>query len=341
MRFSARISKTRAADPSKVMLKNRDYLRNFVAVLGLSLCVIACDPMPAAAQAVQGIPLTVTVTNDKGQAVPGLQEGDFSVTDGKTTQTIVSFRSVDEPISVGLLFDMSRSMRSQGSKASTQQRLEILNQVFTRFLEQSNSVNEYFVAAFDAKPYILTDWTSDHRAISKAIARLVLNGETAFYDACYAGIEKVLKGRHGKRAIIVFSDGQDNKSRHSFNELSELLKGSNVLVYSLTIIDPDNYSGSIGPEGKDILEELTAITGAQAFFPRVGGRFRDREVGEVVEQIASELRHQYTLEIASVKSEEDRRWHRIKVKLAPQTNAVPERKHLLARTRQGYYSSIR
>ncbi len=323
------------------MLNTKNYFKNCVAVLGLSFCVVGCNPMPAAAQATQGIPLIVTVTNDKGRAVPGLKASDFSVTDGKTTQTIVSFNSLDEPMSVGLLFDMSRSMRSYGSKASTQQRLEILNQAFTRFLEQSNSANEYFVAAFDSKPYILSDWTSDHRVISHAIAGLVLNGETAFYDACYAGIEKVLKGRHGKRAIFVFSDGEDNKSRHTFNQLSQLLKGSNVLVYSMTIIDPDNYSGSVSPEGKEILSELTTMTGAQAFFPRIGGRFRDREAGEVVEQIASELRHQYTLEIAPVKSEGDRSWHRIKVTLAPQANALAGRKHLLARVRQGYYSSLR
>jgi len=323
------------------MLNNKNYFKNCVAVLGLSLCVIGCDPTLAAAQAAQRISLIVTVTNDKGRAVPGLKESDFGVTDGKTTQTIVSFKSLDEPISVGLLFDMSRSMRSYGSKASTQQRLEILNQAFSRFLEQSNSSNEYFVAAFDAKPYILSDWTSDHKVISQAIARIVLNGETAFYDACYAGIQKVLKGRHGKRVIILFSDGQDNRSRHSFNDLSELLKESNVLVYSMTIIDPDNYSGSVSPEGQDILSELTTITGAKAFFPRIGGRFRDREVGEVVEQIASELRHQYTLEIAPVKPEGDRSWHRIKVKLVPQADASSERKHLFARVRQGYYSSIR
>jgi Ca-activated chloride channel family protein len=323
------------------MLNSTNYFKNCVAVLGLSLCVIGCDPMPATAQAAQGVPLIVTVTNDKGRAVPGLKESDFSVTDGTTTQTIISFRSLDEPISVGLLFDMSGSMRSYGSNASTKQRLELLNQAFTRFLEQSNSSNEYFVAAFDSQPYILSDWTSDHRVIRQAIAGIVLNGETAFYDACYAGIQKVLKGRYGKRVIILFSDGEDNRSRHSFNELRELLKGSNVLVYSMTIIDPDNYSGSLSAEGQDILSELTTITGAKAFFPRIGGRFHDGEVGEVVAQIASELRHQYTLEIAPVKSEGDRRWHRIKVKLAPQPHAFSERKHLFARVRQGYYSSMR
>ncbi len=322
------------------MLINKNYFKNCVAVLGLSLCVIGCDPMPVVAQAAQGIPLIVTVTNDKGRAVPGLKASDFSVTDGKTIQTIVSFRSLDEPISIGLLFDMSRSMRSYGSSASTKQRLEILNRAFTRFLEQSNSSNEYFVAAFDSQSHILSDWTSDHKAISQAIAGIALNGETAFYDSCYAGIRKVLKGRYGKRVIILFSDGQDNRSLHSFNELRELLKGSNVLVYSMTIIDPDNYSGSVSAEGKDILSELTTITGAKAFFPRVGGRFNG-EVGEVVEQIASELRHQYTLEIAPGKSERDRSWHRIKVKLAPQGDASSELKHLSARARPGYYSIMR
>lgn len=275
-----------------------------------------------------------SVTNVEGKAVPGLKQSDFNVSEGKSAQSIVSFKSADEPMSIGVVIDKSGSMQAASPRDPTRRRLELLTKALLNFGEQSNPANEYFVMAFDSNQHILRDWTADRQNVAAALAGFDMSGKTAFYDGCFAAIQKLAQGHFQRRAIILISDGRDNRSLHSFGELRDIIRRSNILIYSLTILDSDNYSGSLSAEGKEVLTELSRLTGGQSFFPRVGWPVHQNQINAAFEQIASELRHLYVLEISPNLPEGDSSWHKVQVKLSS-----PGSRGLNVRVRPGYYAN--
>jgi Ca-activated chloride channel family protein len=285
------------------------------------------------AQRQQRISLTALVTNDEGKAVPGLKQSDFIVSEGKSVDNIVSFTSADEAMSIGIVIDKSGSMQAASPRDPTRRRLELLSKALLNFVAQGNPGNEYFVMAFDSNQHLLRDWTT--RQNIGALAGLEMSGKTAFFDGCYAAIQKLNQGRFQRRAIILISDGKDTESRHSFAELRDVVRRSDILIYSLTILDADNYSGSLSAEGKEILTELSSLSGGQSFFPRVGWPVHQDQINGALEQIASELRHLYVLGISPILSDTDSSWHKVKVKL----NSGRGHGSLSVRVRSGYYAN--
>jgi len=154
-------------------------------------------------------------------------------------------------------------------------------------------------------------------------------GNTALYDACYLGVEKVQRGGHPKRALLLISDGQDNNSRYTFNELRRLLKESDVVLYGIGILGGGDAGSSLGMEGQGILDELASVSGGKAFFPRSAA-----EMDDIFEQIALELRHQYSIGYKPNNFSNDGRWHKVKVKVTP-PRGLPR---LFVRTKEGYFA---
>jgi Ca-activated chloride channel homolog len=113
-------------------------------------------------------------------------------------------------------------------------------------------------------------------------------GNTAFYDGVYLAAERVQRGNYPKRVVLVISDGQDNNSRYTFNDLRKMLKESDVAIYSIGIEESGN--GSLALEGSGILDEISGVSGGKAFFPSTNA-----EMDDIFEQIALELRHQYSI----------------------------------------------
>src|SRR5437660_5113086 len=129
------------------MFKRSNRLKYLVLTRSLILFALICDPTVTPAQQSVRVPLLVTVTNDSGRVVPGLKENNFTVIERKSKREIISFKETDEPVSIGLLFDTSASMRPASAVASSKRRLERLSEAVTSFLELSNSSNEYFAAS--------------------------------------------------------------------------------------------------------------------------------------------------------------------------------------------------
>lgn len=291
---------------------------------------------PEAAEAnPEPIILTVTVINGRGELVTGLKQDNFSILVDKTPVSIVSFSNDDSPISVGILFDTSGSMDDTRYGAST--RFRVLREALARFLERSNKSNEYFVIGFDYRPQLLLDWTSDKTTVFGELTGLRPKGNTAFYDACYLGVEKVMHGHFSKRAIIVISDGEDNESQHTLDELRRLLKESNVLFYTINVFHGDQGSFSLGMEGQMILDELSKISGGMAFSQQAGTRINSKQVDALFELIADELRHQYSLGFSPSRPFRDKRWHRVKIKVTSPPNAPREMHGLSVRNREGVF----
>ena len=275
------------------------------------------------------IVLTVTVTNDDGEPVTGLRKDQFIVFDNKIAQKLVYFSDGDLPISVGILFDVSASVK--GTQESGAQRLAIIKNALSRFLQMSNSANEYFLIGFNQRPQLLQDWTTDSSILLEKVSALQLKGNTAFYDACYLAIDKIRSGHFSRRALIVISDGEDNVSNYTFAGVKRLLKESNASFYSINVLPtlPPGYtmsSWALG-EGGDVLVELSSISGGMTFLPN------EKEANAAFERIAEVLHHQYLIGFNS-NSSGQRQAHQIKVKLSLPLSHPREKRHLIIRFRQ-------
>src|SRR5262252_8690034 len=168
--------------------------------------------------------LTVLVNDKLGRFVAGLTKEDFEIFDDNIKQDIAFFSDDDAPISLGIVYDVSGSMGNFSSHS-----LAMLRQ----FFENSHTEDEFYVYAFNNRVQLVQDFTSLPEALQNRVAVIKSKGNTALYDAVYAAVEKVRQGRHHKKVILIFSDGEENSSRYSGKELQSLLRESDVLIYAI------------------------------------------------------------------------------------------------------------
>jgi Ca-activated chloride channel family protein len=267
------------------------------------------------------ITLTVTVTDTYGRYVSGLSQKAFTILDEKQPQEITFFSDDDSPVSVGVIFDVSGSMSGEKIKNA--------REALAKFIQTSHNSDEYFLIAFNSRAQLLLDKTRDGNAVLDKLTFVQTKNNTALYDACYLGVEKVQRGLHPKRALLLISDGQDNNSRYTFNELRRLLKESDVVLYGVGILSGGDAGSPLGMEGQSILDELANVSGGKAFFPRSA-----LEMDDIFEQIALELRHQYSIGYKPSNFSNDGKWRKIKVKVTP-PRGLPR---LFVRSKEGYYA---
>ena len=268
------------------------------------------------------ITLTVTVTDSYGRYVSGLDKSAFTVFDDKDQQEIAFFSDEDAPVSVGIIFDVSGSMGGD--------KIRHAREALSRFIDTSHDMDEYFLIGFNTRAQLLLDKTRNGNAVIDKLTFVEPRQNTALYDACYLGVEKVTRGTHAKRALLLISDGQDNESRYTFSDLRRLLKETDVVLYSIGIVSPNDATSNVGMQGQGILDELSAVSGGKAFFPST-----DAEMNEIFERIALELRHQYSIGYKPANFVNDGRWHRIKVKVQP-PRGLPR---LFVRNKEGYFAT--
>src|SRR4028119_541164 len=173
------------------------------------------------------ITLNVTVTDNFGRYVSGLKKNAFTILDDDEKQEIEFFSDDDAPVSVGIVFDVSGSMKGD--------KLNRAREALGKFIQTSHPRDEYFLIAFNKRAQLLLDRTRDGEAVLSKLQLVQAKDNTALYDAVYLGTERVTRGAHQKRAIILISDGQDNNSRYTFNDVKKQLKESDVTVYSIGI----------------------------------------------------------------------------------------------------------
>ncbi|MEA2173621.1 MAG: Ca-activated chloride channel [Blastocatellia bacterium] len=267
------------------------------------------------------ITMTVTVTDTYGRFVSGLSKKAFTVLDEKVPQEITFFSDDDAPVSVGVVFDVSGSMNGD--------KIRRAREALSKFIQTSHNSDEYFLIGFNSRAQLLLDKTRDGSAVLDKLTFVEPKSNTALYDACYLGVEKVTRGAHPKRAVLLISDGQDNDSRYTFSELRKLLKESDVVVYSIGILGGADAGSQFGMEGQAILDELSSVSGGKAFFPRTAA-----EMDDIFESIALELRHQYSIGYKPSNFTNDGKWHRLKVKITP-PRGLP---HLFVRSKEGYFA---
>lgn len=287
--------------------------------------------MPASQSAEANlVKLTVTVTDGKGRYVEVLEKERFSAYEKDSPLEIVSCDSKDEPLSIGIIFDVSRSI--------DEKMIPLVRSGVTDLISRSNDANEYFVLGFNNQPQLLTDWTTHQTDITEALhylptMRSKKTNSTALYDACYQGIENVSRAKYERRALLLISDGLDNQSSHTFLQVRELLKRTNVSLYVIGTPDKSDPGSLLWVQGRSILEELVTATGGLALFPS-----SPSEMAVAFEHLAVELRHQYRIGLKPATAAQDNKWHSIKIKVAPIVLANKKEVKLYARSRQGYFA---
>ena len=146
----------------------------------------------------------LTVTDPQNRLVTGLERQNFALFDSNVPQTIKSFATEDAPLSIGIVFDLSGSMQSKFVRA---------RKALSEFLRTSNPLDEFFVVGFNDRPAVLVDYTSDVEDVEARMVMLRPENRTALIDAVYLGVNKLRDAKYTRKALLVVSDGGDNRSR--------------------------------------------------------------------------------------------------------------------------------
>ena len=268
------------------------------------------------------VSLNITVTTPDQQFVTDLDERDFQVYEDGVQQQISFFTRSQLPIALSLLLDTSASM---DDKITTAQNAAI---GFARRLRAEDVAQ---VVDFDSRVTILQGFTNDGAALEKAIRGTAAGGSTSMYNAIYIALNEMKKLRAQsaedirRRAIVVLSDGEDTSSLLPFEEVLELAKRAETVVYTIGIRSRDQGGTRGFREAEFVLKQLAHETGGRSFFPTSVD-----ELPTIYTLIASELSSQYTVGYTSKNPRRDGGWRRVVVRTT--------RPNVITRTKQGYYA---
>jgi Ca-activated chloride channel homolog len=267
---------------------------------------------------VNRVNMLFTVSDKKGRFVTDLKKEDFEIVEEKKPQSVVEFvAETDLPLRLAVVIDTSNSIRDR-FRFQQEAAIEFINSVM-------RPEDKAVVVSFDTGPELVSDLTSDTSKLSQAVRSLRPGGGTAFYDALYYACRDKLQQdqpRHKfRRALIVISDGDDNQSRMSRDQALEMAHKADVVLYGIST----NNSGA-EQDGDKVLKYFTKETGGLVFFP-----FKVQDLAQSFQNIANELRHQYSLLYRPDPPKVDGLFHEVNIK-------VKNRKDLVVRARKGYYA---
>jgi Ca-activated chloride channel family protein len=266
------------------------------------------------------VQVPLTVTDPMNRLVTGLEKENFFLYDNNTGQTIKYFASEDAPLTIGIVFDLSGSMSSKFIRA---------RKALQEFLRTSNPQDEFFVVGFNDRPAVIVDYTSDPDDVDARMVMLKPENRTALIDAVYLGIDHLRQAKYERKALLIISDGGDNRSRYTEGELRRVVRESDVQIYSIGIFD--SYAPTTEEQnGPDLLKDICEMTGGRLF--NVGSDISDLQ--DIATRISSELRNEYVLGYTPSEVKHDGNWRKLKVRLVP----PPGLPQLTVHFRQGYYA---
>jgi Ca-activated chloride channel family protein len=265
------------------------------------------------------VAVNATVVNSEGQFITGLEKENFEVFEDKVRQELISVSSEDVPVSVGIILDVSGSMKNELATAV---------QAAITFMKGGRYDDEYFLIEFADRPAVVADFTRDIGRIQVRAAFSRARGETALYDAVYKGLHKLNEGSNPKRALLLISDGEDNRSRYTYANVREYVKEKNIQMFAIGITDGWN-AYEVG-QGQELLRKLASLSGGNSFFPPSAS-----DLENICRSIARELKNQYLLSYHSTNPHKDGEWRKIKV------TAAYEKNKLTVRAKPGYYGPPR
>ncbi len=262
------------------------------------------------------------VATEEGAPVTQLDKASFHVFEDGVEQKITHFGKDDAPISIGVLFDSSGSMHNKMKKSL---------EAAAAFFKTANPDDEFFLIDFNEKPRLAVGFTSDSGEIYRHISHTKPFGRTSLFDAINMGVREMKHAKNSRKAIVIVSDGGDNRSRMTFHSVKNLVEEADVQMYSMGIFDPEEFPRLPREEqdGPELLDELTALTGGKNF--RVD---KLDDLPEISARIGNLLRNQYVIGYTPSNEHRDGKYRRVKLLLDRAEAAL--RVHY----RSGYYAPV-
>ncbi|MBM3774693.1 MAG: VWA domain-containing protein [Acidobacteria bacterium] len=299
------------------------------------LCTLAVpgqqnpQAQPPAAQEAEGsavfrsdtrlVVLHATVVDRNGHHLSNLPQSAFQVYENGVEQSIKIFRREDVPVSLGLIVDNSGSMRDKRSKVEA---------AVLTLVRASNRQDEVFVVNFNDEAFldIKKDFTSDIKEMEEALTKVDSRGGTAMRDAMRMSIDHLKeKAKKDKKVLVVVTDGNDNSSVVTLENLVKASQQSEVLIYAVGLLSEEERREA--KRAKRALDALTEATGGQAYYPK-----EVAEVDAIARQVAHDIRNQYTIAYSPSNLTLDGTFRQIKVLANAPSRPV-------VRTRSGYYAT--
>jgi Ca-activated chloride channel homolog len=227
------------------------------------------------------VEVAITVTDSDGRFVGGLNVDDFVVREGGHVQRLVYFSREREPVSLGLLLDVSGSM--------TPDKLSAAKQALTGLVDsQLDARDEVFFMQFGYSAMVTQEWTADRAAVQRAIREVDHpTGDTALRDALALAVPIAEGGQRRKKALLVISDGHDSRSAFTLVELQGAIARSGVLVYAIGV-DGASNGGAGERVDAEALRRITDGAGGRTLVAR-----GTSQLSGLVAQIGRELGGQY------------------------------------------------
>jgi Ca-activated chloride channel homolog len=272
-----------SAQEPVVSIKPDDHLRNRAASARANLRLDVSLVL---------IPLTVTDSLDR--PVTDLPKDSFRVFEDDVEQKIASLVREEGPVSVGFIFDNSRSMKG---------RLDESIKAVEQFLAAMLPGDEFFLIRFSDRPTVIRDFTSDPNEILSSLSSVRPDGWTALNDAIYLGVQRLKSAKNSRRALFVLTDGGDNNSRYSEWEVRDLVRESDLRVYSIGLF-----------ERSGLLDKLADDSGGASFCVR-----KLDQLPAVVERLSQQFRNQYVLGYLPDNRHKDGKYRKVKVELLQPT----------------------
>jgi VWFA-related protein len=267
--------------------------------------------------------IPVTVTDTLNRFVLGFQKQDFQLFEDDVEQNLTLFSGEDAPLSVGVLFDESGSM---GDKLRTSRDAAV------QLLSTLDKEDEAFLVEFADLAKVSIGFTGHAQEIQTVLKNAQAGGLTAMLDAIDAGLIEMKKAKNSRKAIVVVSDGGDNRSHYTAAQIESLVREADVQIYAMGVFEPV-FSFGLTPEeisGPRLLSEISAQTGGRALAAALAG-----DLPSVANRIAVELRNQYVLGYYPKNKARDGKYRKVKVQVSqPPGLGSPLKIHW----RLGYYA---
>jgi Ca-activated chloride channel family protein len=261
----------------------------------------------------------VTVTDEMNHPVTSLQKQDFKLYEGEKPQEIRYFFENEEPLSIAVLLDVSKSMTDK---------IDTEREALEHFFNSANPQDEYFVITFSDRPRLVAGSTNSIEEMQRPLIMAEPAGPTAMLDAIYLAEGELRTAKYKRRAIVIFSDGGDNVSHHSHREIRGLVRERDVEVYAIGLFEAAPLGTIEEKLGKMWLSQITDCTGGRT----VAIQQRER-VPEAAADVSREIRSQYVLGYHPATSR-DGKWRKIKIRVRSST----KKQSLHASYKEGYIS---
>jgi Ca-activated chloride channel homolog len=305
-------------------------LRYIVAVsLAGALALVMVAPLsagqtPVFRTGVDLVNLAITVTDRKGNLVSDLKASDFDIyEDGK--KQAISYFSIGTIVAggpelhIGVVMDISSSMG---------QYLAFTKSAAIKFLNSLSTAVDITVIDFDSEIRLARYGPREFPRVVERIRGQKAAGATALYDAIGVYLDSASE-QEGRKIMLLYTDGADTVSSLSFQGLRDLLKASDVTVYSVGVMPSNPTSISMGYMG--IMHQIADITGGEAYFPT-----SINQLDDAYAKILKQIHAQYAFGYVSTNTKTDGAWRKVEIKVV-----AKDRRDYRVRARDGYYGQYK